>query len=87
MASLIELVDIKAEFLILFYNSRSQRDTHSIQDIFQCPNKTGGGGLAAKSVQLFYNPKDCSPPGSSVYGISQARILEWVPISFSRESS
>ena len=30
---------------------------------------------------------DCSLPGSSVYGISQARILEWVVISFSRGSS
>ena len=30
---------------------------------------------------------DCSPPGSSVHGISQARILEWVAICFSRESS
>ena len=30
---------------------------------------------------------DCSPSGSSVYGISQARILEWVAISFSRGSS
>ena len=30
---------------------------------------------------------DCSPPGSSVHGIPQARILEWVAISFSRESS
>ena len=30
---------------------------------------------------------DCSPPGSSVHGISQARILEWVAISFSRGSS
>ena len=30
---------------------------------------------------------DCSPPGSSVHGISQARILEWVAISFSRLSS
>ena len=30
---------------------------------------------------------DCSPPGSSVHGISQARILEWVVISFSREYS
>ena len=29
----------------------------------------------------------CSPPGSSVHGILQARILEWVAISFSRESS
>ena len=33
------------------------------------------------------NPTDCSPPGSSVPGILQARILEWVAISFSRESS
>ena len=30
---------------------------------------------------------DCSPPGASVHGISQARILEWVAISFSRGSS
>ena len=30
---------------------------------------------------------DCSPPGSSVHAISQARILEWVAISFSRGSS
>ena len=28
---------------------------------------------------------DCSPPGSSVHGVSQARILEWVAISFSRD--
>ena len=38
-------------------------------------------------VRLFCDPMDCSPPGSSVYGISQARILEWVAISFSRRSS
>ena len=38
-------------------------------------------------VQLFSNPMDCSPPGFSVHGISQARILEWVAISFSMESS
>ena len=30
---------------------------------------------------------DCSPPGSSVHGILQARMLEWVVISFSRRSS
>ena len=36
-------------------------------------------------VQLFCNPM--GPPGSSVHGISQARILEWVAISFSRGSS
>ena len=38
-------------------------------------------------VQLFCDPMDCSPSGSSVYGISQARILEWLAISFSRGSS
>ena len=32
-------------------------------------------------------PVDCSPPGSSVHGIFQARVLEWVAISFSRGSS
>ena len=38
-------------------------------------------------VQLFCNPGDYSPPGSSVHGMSQARILEWVAIPFSRASS
>ena len=33
------------------------------------------------------NPMDCSLPGSSIHGIFQARVLEWVAISFSRESS
>ena len=36
---------------------------------------------------VMSNPMDCSPPGSSVHGILQARILEWVVISFSRGSS
>ena len=35
---------------------------------------------------LFCDPVDCSPPGSSVREISQARILEWVAISSSRKS-
>ena len=33
------------------------------------------------------DPMDCSPPGSPVHGILQARILEWAAISFSRRSS
>ena len=33
------------------------------------------------------DPMDCSPPGSSVHGILQARILEWVAISFSRNNN
>ena len=43
--------------------------------------------LLFSHTQLFCDPVDCSPSGSSVYGISQARILEWVAISFSRGSS
>ena len=43
--------------------------------------------LVTHSCLTLCNPMDCSPPGSSVHGILQARILEWVPIPFSRESS
>jgi len=39
----------------------------------------------AKLCPTLGNPVDCSPPGSSVRGISQAKILEWVAISSSRE--
>jgi len=48
---------------------------------------------ACVHVQLFQscstlcNLVDCSPPGSSVHGILQARILEWVAMPFSRGSS
>ena len=35
----------------------------------------------------FCNPMNCSPPGSSVHGISRARTLEWVAISFCKGSS
>ena len=47
-------------------------------------------GLKVSVTQLcptLCDPMDCSPPGSSVHGVLQARILEWVAISFSRGSS
>ena len=43
--------------------------------------------LVALSRSTLCNPMDCSPPGSSVHRLLQARILEWVAIPFSRESS
>ena len=43
--------------------------------------------FVAKSCPTLCDPTDCSPPGSSVHGISQARILKWVAVSFSRGSS
>ena len=45
----------------------------------------GGGGVVAESCPTLLTPMDCSPPGSSVHGIFQARILEWVAMPFSRE--
>ena len=40
--------------------------------------------LVTQLCPTLCDPMDCSLPGSSVHGISQARILEWVAISFSR---
>ena len=37
----------------------------------------------APSCPTLSDPMDCSPPGSSVHGIFQARVLEWVAIAFS----
>ena len=43
--------------------------------------------LVTPSCPTLCSPMDCSPPGSSVSGILQARILKWVAIPFSRGSS
>ena len=46
--------------------------------------------VCAKSLQSYLtlcDPMDCSPPGSSVRGILQTRILKWVAVPFSRGSS
>ena len=39
----------------------------------------------AQLCLTLHNPMDCSLPGSSVHGIFQARVLEWVALSFSEE--
>ena len=41
----------------------------------------------AQSCPTLCNPMDCSLPGSSVHGIFQAIVLEWIAISFSRGSA
>ena len=43
--------------------------------------------LAAQSCLTVCHPMECNPPGSSVHGILQATIQEWVAIPFSRASS
>ena len=52
-------------------------------DIFHCENMKKV--LVAPLCLTLCNPMDCSPPSSSVQGILQARILEWVAIPFSRD--
>ena len=43
--------------------------------------------LVTQSYLTLCNPMDYSPPGSSVHGILQERVLEWVAIALSRGSS
>ena len=49
--------------------------------------KHGGGGLVTQLCPTLCDPMDRNLQGSSIHGISQARTLEWVAISFSRGSS
>ena len=65
--------------------------TQGLNESPMSPALAGGffttGGLVAKSCLTLCDPVNCSLPDSSVHGIFQARILEWVAISFSRGSS
>ena len=47
----------------------------------------GGESEVTQSCPTLCDPMDCSLPGYSVHGILQARILEWVAISFSKWAS
>ena len=51
------------------------------------PNNTLKWSEVAQSCLILSDSMDCSLPGFSVHGILQARILEWVTSSFSKESS
>ena len=62
---------------LCFFNFRHQ----SFVGLFLCTC------LVTQSCLTLCDPKDYGPPGSSVRGIFQARILEWVAISSSRRSS
>ena len=55
--------------------------------ILWCPSLQESESEVTQLCPTFCNPMDCSLPGSSIHGIFQARILEWIAISFSRRSS
>ena len=53
--------------------------------LLQCMNVKSESEVA-QSCPTLSDPMDCSPPGSSVHGIFQARVLEWGAIAFSNLS-
>ena len=68
----------------------SSDSSWSLRFISDAPPSPSLWNVHAKPLQscpTLCNPLDCGPPGSSVHGILQARILEWAAISFSRGSS
>ena len=80
--------------MIICVQSNSHRTTSECWWRTQMPRKANQSPqnevwcvLVTQSCLTLCIPMDCSPPGSSVCGILQARILEWVAIPFSRGSS
>ena len=59
----------------------------SLRPVRHLPPESKRTFPVSQSCPTLCDPVDCSPPGSSVHGILQARILEWVAIVFSRGSS
>ena len=72
-----------AKFVVIYDATIEKYKIHNI-------NRTmmyGSDGLVTKLCTALCDPMDYSPQVSSVHGISQARILQWVAISSSRGSS
>ena len=63
---------------------RNGMDLTEAEDVkTRWPEHTESESEVAQSCPTLCDPMDCSPPGLSVHRILQARILEWVAISFS----
>ena len=61
--------------------------SHEMKNCLLLGRRAGGGGLVAKLHLTLETPWTVTLLGSSVHGILQVRIREWVAISFSRGSS
>ena len=68
------------------YNS-SDSNNILVKIWIRYPTLMDGECICHPVMSDFFDPMDCSPPSSSVHGILQARILEWVTIPFSKGSS
>ena len=72
------------------YSSWGLQESDAAQRLalrWNCHGASGGVSCTCSVASDSLQPMDCSPPGSSVHGILQARILEWVAIPSSRGSS
>ena len=81
---------LRIEFTVLLTALSSHNFWHQLQGVSLTTvekNVNVNECEVAQSCPTLCDPMDCSPPGSCVHGILQARILEWVAISFSRRSS
>ena len=67
--------------------SWTNRNSESALKTWCLVHEKWGRSEVAKSRPTLWDPVDCSLPHSSIHGIFQARVLEWVTISFSRGSS
>ena len=88
LLSFMELTDVDLGLRVPYWDSSSKTGlcTHlSWLSIFK--PKGQSVSEVAQSCPTLCNPTDCSLPGSSIHGIFQVRVLEWVSISFSRGSS
>ena len=74
--------DLKMKFIVKIQNKSPRCITLQIQIVVMVK-----WSEVAQSCLTLCNPVDCSLPGSSIHGTLQARILQWVAISFSRGSS
>ena len=75
------------QFNISFWNNFTFRKNFKNSTKFPASLHIESESEVAQSCPTLCDPMDCSLPGSSVHGIFQAIVLEWVAISFSRGSS
>ena len=69
------------------WTALTHRQSSDLSPAWAVPSSSLESCLRAQLLTTLCDPGDCSPPGSSVHGVLQARILEWVANSFSRGSS
>ena len=84
------VLEVKCFHVKIIANSHAVVRNNTKRFMYILPRFPNGVCMCAKLLQSYltlHDPVDYSPPGSSVHGILQARILEWIAIPSSRGSS